>query len=77
MNEQRALHSSIQFLQEKCKNLTDENNILTETNRKLESDLTSYKAKCNNIDKERQQGEAALLDALADGKVRSFVYINF
>ncbi|XP_019761894.1 hamartin isoform X3 [Dendroctonus ponderosae] len=69
MDEQTTLTSTMHYMEDKCKNLTDENSILRESNRKLESDIVNYKTKCNHVDKERQQAEAVLLDALAEGKV--------
>lgn len=50
-------------------NLTDENIKLKESTRKLEVELASYKIKYNSIDKERQEAEAVLKDALAEGKI--------
>uniref|UniRef100_A0AAR5PLV8 Hamartin n=1 Tax=Dendroctonus ponderosae TaxID=77166 RepID=A0AAR5PLV8_DENPD len=67
MDEQTTLTSTMHYMEDK--NLTDENSILRESNRKLESDIVNYKTKCNHVDKERQQAEAVLLDALAEGKV--------
>ncbi|CAH1133007.1 unnamed protein product [Ceutorhynchus assimilis] len=69
LNSQGRLESTVQYLQHKCQILSDENGSLQEANSKLDSEVTEYKHKCNSIDKDRQQAEAALLDALAEGKV--------
>ena len=52
-----------------CKTLEEENSILKETSHKLESDLARYKSRCNILDREKSQANAALLDALAEVKV--------
>ncbi|KAL1517767.1 hypothetical protein ABEB36_001491 [Hypothenemus hampei] len=67
--EQSSSGNIIKFLQDKCKSLTDENSLLNETNKKLNLEITTCKTKCNNVDKDRLQAEAALLDALAECKI--------
>lgn len=52
-----------------CINLTEENITLKETIRKLEAELGNYKIRYNSMDKERQEAEAVLMDALAEGKI--------
>lgn len=52
-----------------CKRLIDENITLKDTASKLQAEMASYKIKYNSIDKERQEAEAVLMDALAEGKI--------
>ncbi|XP_050300814.1 hamartin isoform X1 [Anthonomus grandis grandis] len=66
---QKELTNTVDYLQDKCKKLTDENARLKDLNKNLELDLTSYQSKCCSIDKERQEAQATLLDALAEGKI--------
>ncbi|XP_030766049.1 hamartin isoform X2 [Sitophilus oryzae] len=68
LGEHRQLSNDIGFLQDKCKSLTEENDLLNEKVKRLESEYTDCKINCSTLDKRRQQAEAALLDALAEVK---------
>ncbi|XP_066138262.1 hamartin-like isoform X1 [Euwallacea fornicatus] len=67
--QQRVLQNSWNFLKEKCDHVEEENGDLQEIKKKMECDVAAFRSQCGLIDKQRQHAEAAVLDALADGKI--------
>ncbi|XP_066249925.1 hamartin isoform X2 [Euwallacea similis] len=67
--QQRVLQNSWNFLKEKCDHLEEENGGLQEIKKKMDSDVAAFRNKCGLIDEQRQHAEAAVLDALADGRI--------